>query len=99
VRKNYDSLTLKLQDSLDQYERYTEKPRHAAFFTAMVCCNVPESVKDKLNDKWSTSMLYKDTAAHTAPITQFVKPRWLYWTRYKEQMWRLEILSVFSAEG
>ncbi|PNF13866.1 UPF0668 protein C10orf76 [Cryptotermes secundus] len=36
VRKNYDSLTLKLQDSLDQYERYTEKPRHAAFFTAMV---------------------------------------------------------------
>nr|CAD7393323.1 unnamed protein product [Timema cristinae] len=36
VRKNYDSLTLKLQDSLDQYERYAEKPRHAAFFTAMV---------------------------------------------------------------
>nr|CAD7256992.1 unnamed protein product [Timema shepardi] len=35
VRKNYDSLTLKLQDSLDQYERYAEKPRHAAFFTAM----------------------------------------------------------------
>ncbi|XP_066992006.1 armadillo-like helical domain-containing protein 3 isoform X1 [Anabrus simplex] len=36
VRKNYDSLTLKLQDSLDQYDRYAEKPRHAAFFTAMV---------------------------------------------------------------
>lgn len=36
VRKNYDSLTLKLQDSLDQYERYSEKPRHAAFFTSMV---------------------------------------------------------------
>ncbi|XP_073997892.1 armadillo-like helical domain-containing protein 3 [Rhodnius prolixus] len=36
VRKNYDSLTLKLQDSLDQYERYTENPRHSAFFTAMV---------------------------------------------------------------
>ncbi|XP_063221332.1 armadillo-like helical domain-containing protein 3 [Bacillus rossius redtenbacheri] len=36
VRKNYDSLTLKLHDSLDQYERYAEKPRHAAFFTAMV---------------------------------------------------------------
>ena len=35
VRKNYD-LTLKLQDSLDQYERYAESPRHAAFFTAMV---------------------------------------------------------------
>ena len=36
VRKNYDSLTLKLQDSLDTYERYTEKPRHAQFFTGMV---------------------------------------------------------------
>ncbi|XP_014256484.1 UPF0668 protein C10orf76 homolog [Cimex lectularius] len=36
VRKNYDSLTLKLQDSLDQYERYTENPRHSAFFTSLV---------------------------------------------------------------
>lgn len=36
VRKNYDSLTLKLQDSLDQYERYSEKPKHAKFFTHMV---------------------------------------------------------------
>lgn len=35
VRKNYD-LTLKLQDSLDQYERYSEKPKHSGFFTAMV---------------------------------------------------------------
>lgn len=36
VRKNYDSLTLKLQDSLDQYERYTEKPKHVTFFLNMV---------------------------------------------------------------
>lgn len=36
VRKNYDSLTLKLQDSLDQYERYSEKPKHTPFFTNMV---------------------------------------------------------------
>ncbi|KAL0270068.1 UNVERIFIED_CONTAM: hypothetical protein PYX00_007600 [Menopon gallinae] len=36
VRKNYDSLTLKLQDSLDQFERYSEKPRHTAFFTSMM---------------------------------------------------------------
>lgn len=35
VRKNYD-LTLKLQDSLDQFERYSEKPKHASFFTSMV---------------------------------------------------------------
>lgn len=36
VRRNYDSLTLKLQDSLDQYERYSEKPKHTPFFTNMV---------------------------------------------------------------
>ncbi|XP_015524466.1 armadillo-like helical domain-containing protein 3 [Neodiprion pinetum] len=36
VIQNYDSLTLKLQDSLDQYERYSEKPKHTAFFTNMV---------------------------------------------------------------
>ncbi|KAK9721216.1 Armadillo-like helical domain-containing protein 3, C-terminal [Popillia japonica] len=36
VRKNYDSLTLKLQDSLDQYERYSEKQKHTQFFTSMV---------------------------------------------------------------
>lgn len=36
VRKNYDSLTLKLQDSLDQYERYNEKPKHTNFFDLML---------------------------------------------------------------
>ena len=37
VRSNYDSLTLKMQDSLDQYERYSEKPKDiASFFTHMV---------------------------------------------------------------
>lgn len=35
VRKNYD-LTLKLQDSLDQYERYSETPLHTNFFKVMV---------------------------------------------------------------
>ncbi len=36
VKGNYDTLTLKLQDNLDQYERYSEKPRETAFFTQMV---------------------------------------------------------------
>lgn len=35
VRRNYD-LTLKLQDSLDHYERYVERPKHIQFFTNMV---------------------------------------------------------------
>ncbi|KAK2175815.1 hypothetical protein NP493_705g02037 [Ridgeia piscesae] len=36
VRGNYDTLTLKLQDSLDQFDRYTEKPKETAFFTQLV---------------------------------------------------------------
>lgn len=36
VRASYDTLTLKLQDSLDQFERYTEKPKETAFYTQFV---------------------------------------------------------------
>ena len=36
VRSNYDTLTLKLQESLDQYPRYEEKPRETAFFANLV---------------------------------------------------------------
>uniref|UniRef100_A0A8C9TLS8 Armadillo like helical domain containing 3 n=1 Tax=Scleropages formosus TaxID=113540 RepID=A0A8C9TLS8_SCLFO len=32
VRSNYDTLTLKLQDGLDQYERYSEQPKEVTFF-------------------------------------------------------------------
>ncbi|CAI9732858.1 Hypothetical predicted protein [Octopus vulgaris] len=46
VQSNYDTLTLKLQDSLDQFDRYSEKPREAAFFTQLVrsiTCDVRKS--------------------------------------------------------
>uniref|UniRef100_A0A8C9VQH4 Armadillo like helical domain containing 3 n=1 Tax=Scleropages formosus TaxID=113540 RepID=A0A8C9VQH4_SCLFO len=36
VRSNYDTLTLKLQDGLDQYERYSEQPKEVAFFKELV---------------------------------------------------------------
>jgi len=36
VRSNYDSLTLKLQENLDQYEAYAEHPNHTPFFTNLV---------------------------------------------------------------
>lgn len=36
VRANYDTLTLKLQDGLDQYERYSEQHKEAAFFKELV---------------------------------------------------------------
>ncbi len=35
VRTNYDSLTLKLEDDLDQYERYNENPNEAGFFNVL----------------------------------------------------------------
>uniref|UniRef100_A0A182VPT3 DUF1741 domain-containing protein n=1 Tax=Anopheles minimus TaxID=112268 RepID=A0A182VPT3_9DIPT len=35
IQKNYD-LTLKLQDSLDQYERYSERPKHVIFFANLM---------------------------------------------------------------
>uniref|UniRef100_A0A3B3DFS2 Armadillo like helical domain containing 3 n=1 Tax=Oryzias melastigma TaxID=30732 RepID=A0A3B3DFS2_ORYME len=36
VRSNYDTLTLKLQDGLDQFERYSEQPKEAGFFKELV---------------------------------------------------------------
>ncbi|XP_011301326.1 UPF0668 protein C10orf76 homolog [Fopius arisanus] len=36
IIQNYDTLGLKLQDNLDQYERYSEKPNHMDFFEEMV---------------------------------------------------------------
>jgi hypothetical protein len=36
VRDNYDSLTLKLQDNLDHYEKYAENPHELSFFTNVV---------------------------------------------------------------
>ncbi|PWA16926.1 hypothetical protein CCH79_00012716 [Gambusia affinis] len=36
VRSHYDTLTLKLQDGLDQFERYSEQPKEAAFFKELV---------------------------------------------------------------
>jgi hypothetical protein len=36
VRNNYESLTLKLEDDLDQYERYTELPGEISYFSTVV---------------------------------------------------------------
>ena len=39
VRGNYDTLTLKLQDNLDHFEKYAEKLNEASFFTQLVHYN------------------------------------------------------------
>ena len=36
VRNNYESLTLKLEDDLDYYERYTERPDECSYFSTLV---------------------------------------------------------------
>lgn len=36
MRTNYDTLTLKLLDGLDQFDKYTEKPNETAFFAQLV---------------------------------------------------------------
>ena len=36
MRSNYDTLTLKLQDNLDHFDKYAEKLNEAAFFTQLV---------------------------------------------------------------
>ena len=36
VRSNYDTLTLKLQDNLDHFDKYAEKLNEASFFTQLV---------------------------------------------------------------
>ena len=36
VRNNYESLTLKLEDDLDQYERYAELPNEISYFSTVV---------------------------------------------------------------
>ncbi len=36
VRANYDTLTLKLQDNLDYFDKYAEKARETVFFTQLV---------------------------------------------------------------
>lgn len=36
VRANYDTLILKLEDNLDQYERYSERPYETQFFNQLV---------------------------------------------------------------
>ncbi|KAL3182861.1 hypothetical protein MRX96_006667 [Rhipicephalus microplus] len=47
VRSNYDTLTLKLHDNLDQYEKYSEKPKESPFFTLMIR-NVVSDFRQKL---------------------------------------------------
>jgi hypothetical protein len=47
VRSNYDTLTLKLQDNLDHFDKYAEKLNEAAFFTQLLR-SVTSSVRETI---------------------------------------------------
>ena len=58
IRSNYDTLTLKLQENLDHYEKYSEKPKEAAFFTQLVSSWIQKKKKQRERTKASQSELW-----------------------------------------
>ena len=68
VRDNYDSLTLKLQEGLDSYERYNaDTPKEAGFLKEVLETVVSEYRESLLNDQ-------RDVAAdHAALISELVE--------------------------
>lgn len=71
VRKNYD-LTLKLQDSLDHYERYNERPKHVHFFTNMVrevVIDTRKQVYASIKEVIHTPQVCASSAATSSPTT------------------------------
>ncbi|UYV61203.1 C10orf76 [Cordylochernes scorpioides] len=65
IRTNYDTLTLKLQDTLDQVDRYTEKPKETAFFHQLVK-EVIVDARQNLNFQ-SPTALYSPITTTTPP--------------------------------
>ena len=65
VRQNYESLTLKILDNLDQYERYTEVPKYTSFFTSIVRV----VIKDTRQNFASQPVDYTSLLTTTTPTT------------------------------
>lgn len=64
VRANYDTLTLKLQDSLDYFEKYTEKTKETAFFTQLV-----RSVVEDVRQSVTVSSLQQSLVLNELALT------------------------------
>ncbi|XP_040574114.1 armadillo-like helical domain-containing protein 3 [Lepeophtheirus salmonis] len=52
VKSNYESLTLKLQEGLDQYEPYCEAPHHTDFFKSLM--------HSLIQDTWTNKIVLKE---------------------------------------
>jgi len=70
VRSNYDSLTLKMQDSLDQFERYAEKPKETTFFSQLVSRSTLWSTLTESNC-WSSASKVEDIIVNVWFVNKF----------------------------
>lgn len=101
VRKNYD-LTLKLQDSLDHYERYAERPKHTAFFTNLVRDVVIDTRK---NIYYSIKDVHQMPHDYSSPINQLSNSQWGWHNFYFHLCehfaifcyWKLNLMSAISS--
>ncbi|XP_064382757.1 armadillo-like helical domain-containing protein 3 [Halichondria panicea] len=64
VRANYDTLTLKLQDNLDYFDKYAEKARETSFFTQLV-----RSVVDDVRQSITVSSLQQTSLLNELALT------------------------------
>ncbi|XP_067935068.1 armadillo-like helical domain-containing protein 3 [Watersipora subatra] len=60
VKTNYETLTLKLHETLDQFERYSEKPKESSFFMHMVRSLVLEVREKAVITKLEQTSLLKE---------------------------------------
>ena len=76
VRSNYDTLTLKLHDSLDHFEKYAEKPKETTFFTHLVSGGCSQNARMPELYIMTTCRLvnYKSAKIHN-PCDSMVYPR------------------------
>uniref|UniRef100_A0A3B3YQ26 Armadillo-like helical domain-containing protein n=1 Tax=Poecilia mexicana TaxID=48701 RepID=A0A3B3YQ26_9TELE len=65
VRSNYDTLTLKLQDGLDQFERYSEQPKEAAFFKELVGDPMRSSLSLLIQPRYPSRFSFPRPSCHS----------------------------------
>ena len=74
IRSNYDTLTLKLQENLDHYEKYSEKPKEASFFTQLVGVSLAHFGSHRENIVNSRKNLRASAAFHLRVRSPVIEP-------------------------
>jgi hypothetical protein len=66
IRTNYDTLTLKLQDNLDYFEKYSERPNESGFFAQLLRIVVTDCRQSLSLTNLQQKMVLSELA-HTPP--------------------------------